>query len=108
VKRGDIVIAASNGNFGKPRPYVVMQSDLFNPSHASVTMAPMSTHLLNAPLYRITVDPSETNGLTAICQIMVDKITTIPAEKAGKIIGRLEDDLLGRLNRAVTLWLGIG
>jgi mRNA interferase MazF len=108
VKRGDVVVAASNGDFGKPRPYVVVQADLFNPSHPSITMVPMSTHLLNAPLYRLTVDPSETNGLTTISQIMIDKITTLPADKVGKVMGHLEDDLIGRLNRALTLWLGIG
>ena len=30
IKRGDIVTCALSGDYGKPRPAVVVQSDLFN------------------------------------------------------------------------------
>ncbi len=107
MKRGDVVVAAAQGDYGKPRPYLVVQADLFNSSHPSVTMLPFSTRLLPAPLYRLTVDPSVSNGLSVICQIMVDKIDTLAVDKVSKVVGQLEDDTMTRVNRAMAVWLGI-
>jgi mRNA interferase MazF len=107
VKRGDLVTVALPGDFGKPRPALVLQADLFNETHASVTVAPVTSTLVSAPLFRLAVEPSARNGLRALSQVMVDKLTTVRRERIGATIGELEPETLTRVNRALALWLGI-
>jgi mRNA interferase MazF len=107
VKRGELVTVALPGDYGKPRPAVVVQADLFNETHASVTIAPVTSTLVNAPLFRLAVEPSAQNGLRALSQVMVDKLTSVRRERIGATIGALEPDALARVNRALALWLGI-
>ena len=106
MKRGDVVTVAMAGDYGKPRPAVVIQSDLFG-EHPSVTIAPVTSTLVSAPLFRLTLEPSSSSGLRAISQIMIDKIATVRRERIGKRIGRVDDDALLRINRAIALWLGL-
>ena len=108
MNRGDVVTVAVQGDYGKPRPAIVVQSDLFNPAHASVTIAPVTTTIVDAPLFRIFAEPSPSNGLQAISQIMVDKLTTVKRDKVGKRIGTIEDEIMQRVTRSLALWLGIG
>ena len=108
MKRGDVITATVKGDYGKPRPAVVVQSELFNDTHPSITIVPLTSTIVDAPLIRLTVDPGRENGLTRVSQVMVDKLLTLPREKIGKIIGRLDDDLMTRISRALALWLGIG
>ena len=100
-------MSAAPGDFGKPRPALVVQSDLFNPTHASLVICPITSHLVDAPLFRLTISPSHENGLKSESQIMVDKITAINRERIGKRIGRLIDTELAEVDRALLLWLGI-
>ena len=107
LKRGDIVVVAIAGDCGKPRPALVVQADLFNETHASVTLVPVTSTLVDAPLFRLTVAPSPGNGLRALSQIMIDKVTTVARTRIGPSIGHVEDDLLLQVNRALALWVGI-
>jgi len=107
VKRGDIVTVALQGDFGKPHPALIIQSDLFNETHASVTVLLISSEIVGAPLFRITVDPTSENGLMKISQIQVDKIMTIRQERIGGVVGRLDEDALISVNRALAVWIGI-
>ena len=107
LSRGDVVVSAAPGDFGKPRPALVVQSDLFNPTHASIVICPITSHLVDAPLFRPTIPPTRANGLKAESQIMVDEITAIYHERIGKRIGRLSDSELARVDRALLVWLGI-
>jgi mRNA interferase MazF len=107
VKRGDLVTVALPGDDGKPRPALVLQADLFNEAHASVTVAPVTSSLVSAPLFRLAVEPSTRNGLRALSQVMVDKLTSVRRERIGATIGALEPDTMTRVNRALALWLGI-
>jgi len=107
MKRGDLVVVAVPGDYGKPRPALVMQADVFNESHASVTLVPVTSTLVDAPLFRLTVEPSPGNGLRTLSQIMIDKVTTVRRARIGSTIGHLEDDLLLRVSRALALWVGI-
>jgi mRNA interferase MazF len=107
VKRGDVIVVAMQGHYGKPRPALVIQSDLFNGTHASVTVAPVTSAIVDAPLFRLTVDPSSSNGLRSVSQVMVDKVTAIRRDRIGKAIGRLDDNTMIRVNRAVALWFGL-
>lgn len=100
-------MVAVPGEYGKPQPALVMQADVFNESHASVTLVPVTSTLVDAPLFRLTVEPSPGNGLRALSQIMIDKVTTVRRARIGSTIGHLEDDLLLRVSRALALWVGI-
>jgi mRNA interferase MazF len=107
LKRGDVVVVALPGDYGKPRPALIIQSDLFNETHASVTVIRVTSTLVDAPIFRLTVDPSPTNGLRSLSQLMIDKVTTVSRTRIAQSIGRLEDDLLLRVSRALALWVGI-
>jgi mRNA interferase MazF len=107
VKRGDLVVVAMQGDYGKPRPALVVQSDLFNDTHASVTVVPVTSTVVDTPLFRVTVEPSRRNGLRLVSQIMVDKVTTVRRQRLGQPIGRLEEDVMLRVSRALAVWFGI-
>ena len=107
VRRGDIVTIALQGDFGKPRPALVIQADLFNPTHPTITILPLTSDLRDAPHFRITLEPSMANGLRKISQIMVDKAMTYRRDKVGERLGHLDDDTVVRVNRALAVWLGI-
>jgi mRNA interferase MazF len=106
VKRGDVVVVALQGDYGKPRPALVVQSDLFD-GHPSISIAPITSTIVDAPLFRVTLEPSATTGLRAVSQVMVDKLTTVRRDRLARTIGRVPDDVLSRVNRALMLWLGI-
>jgi mRNA interferase MazF len=107
VRRGELVVVAVPGDYGKPRPALIVQSDLFNETHASITVAPISSTIVDTPLFRVTVEPSRRNGLRVVSQIMVDKVTTVRRQRMGETIGRMEDDVMLRVSRALALWFGI-
>src|SRR5207245_8968422 len=89
MKRGDVVVAAAPGNFGKPRPALVVQSDLFNPTHPSLVICPITSHLVDAPLFPLTLRPSPDNGLKSESQLMIDKLIAGKRERIGHRIGQL-------------------
>ncbi|MGO8866840.1 MAG: type II toxin-antitoxin system PemK/MazF family toxin [Alphaproteobacteria bacterium] len=107
MRRGDVVLAAAPGDFGKPRPAVVTQSDIFNETHPSVVMCPLTTFRVEAPLFRITVEPTEGNGLLRSSQVMVDKITTLRRDRLRSTIGRLDQETMRRVDRALAVFLGL-
>jgi mRNA interferase MazF len=107
MKRGEIwTVAGGKYCAAKPRPVVIVQDDRFDTTD-SLTVCAFTTDPTDAPLFRIVVEPSESNGLRAVCRLMVDKITTVPKSRIGKHIGRLADDDMIRLNRATLVFLGI-
>jgi len=105
MRRGDLVTIALQGDPGKPRPALVIQSDLFD-AHPSVTILPVTGELRNAPLFRIPVKPTEQNGLTKPSQVMVDKPQSVARKKVGSVIGRLDDETMLAVNRALAVFLG--
>ena len=107
MKRGEIWTVAGGKDYaGKPRPVVILQDDRFDVTN-SITVCAFTTDPTDAPLFRLLVEPSETNGLRAVCRLMVDKITTVPKAKMGVHVGGLADEDIVRLNRAVLVFLGI-
>ena len=107
MRRGDLVTITLQGDFGKPRPALVVQSDLFNADHATVSVLPITSAIIGTPVFRITIEPSAANGLLKVSQIMVDKIVSMKREKIGEAFGRLDDETLLRVNRALAVWLGV-
>lgn len=106
-RRGDVVVCVLSGDYGKPRPAVVVQSDLFTPTHASITVCPITTHLIDAPLFRLSLESSSQNRLRTLSQIMVDKISTLKVEKIRQKIGTLTQEQCKELNTALKLWLDL-
>ena len=106
MKRGDIVTVVGSGDYGKPRPAVVVQSDLLKAA-SSVLVALLTSSIADAPLYRLSLEPSATNGLQLPTQIMIDKILAIPREKCGKLIGRLDDGAMIALNHMLAVIVGV-
>jgi mRNA interferase MazF len=107
VTRGEIYTAAARGAYsGKPRPVLIVQDDRFDAT-ASVTVCPFTTSPVDAPLIRISVEPTDTNGLDRPSNLMVDKITTMPRSGLGERLGRLRDDELVQLNRSLMVFLGL-
>ena len=104
--RGDLVAIAMQGDFGKPRPALVIQADPFE-AHASVTVLPVTSTLVEAPLLRITVVPTPQNGLQRTSQVMIDKTLTVKKDKVGYAFGRLESDTLIEVERCLAVFLGI-
>jgi len=107
VKRGEIWTVAGGKDYaGKPRPVVILQDDRFDMTD-SVTVCAFTTDPTDAPLFRLPIEPSEGNGLRGISRLMVDKITTVPRTRIGARVGKLPDEDMVRLNRAVLVFLGI-
>jgi mRNA interferase MazF len=106
VKRGDLITIAVSGDYGKPRPALIVQADAFA-EHPSFTVLPLTSELVDAPLLRITVEPGQDTGLRLRSQVMVDKATTIPRAKTGHRIGQLEAATLERVSQALAAFLGI-
>jgi len=107
MKRGDVVTVAAAGDYGKPRPAVIVQTDAFPESHASVIVCQMTSDLTDAPDFRILIEPSKTNGLRARSQMMADKPVAIRRDRVGGVIGRLGDDEMRRLNVALAFVMGL-
>ncbi|AGA31769.1 PemK family protein; Transcriptional Modulator Of MazE/xin MazF [Thioalkalivibrio nitratireducens DSM 14787] len=105
MKRGDLVTVAMSGDFGKPRPALVIQSDHFDAT-ATVTVLLVSSTLVDAPLIRLAVEPSAENGLRKPSQVMIDKATTVRRDRVGAPIGRLEAETMVVVNRSLALFLG--
>jgi mRNA interferase MazF len=107
VKRGDIVLVVARGDYGKPRPAVIVQSDLYNATHASLLVCLLTTEIVKAPLFRLSLRPDPENGLHEVSQIMVDKLLAIPRDRVRDCIGSIDDATLLALNRCLALMLGL-
>lgn len=107
MTRGEVwTAAAGSGHAGKPRPVVIVQDDRFDAT-ASVPVCAFTTDPTEAPLFRLRVEPDELNGLREPSSLMVDKLTTVPRSKLGTHVGRLSDEEMVRLGRAVLVFLGL-
>ena len=106
MKRGTFVTIALQGDFGKPRPALVIQADQFQ-SHASVTVLLLTSLRIAAPLLRVNVEPSVENGLQSTSQIMIDKVMTVKTDKVGPAFGQIDADTFVEVERCLAVFLGI-
>ena len=107
MRRGDVVTVAAAGDYDNPRPAVILQTDAFPINHASMVVCQMTSECSNAPDFRVTVDPTPTNGLRVRSQVMADKPVTIRRERIGQRIGHLDDQDIARLNIALAFVMGL-
>lgn len=106
MRRGDFVTVAIRGDFGKPRPALVVQANQFD-GLATLTVLPVTSAIVDAPLLRIAVEPDERNRLARRSQVMIDKIITVRRDKVGPAFGAADDELMLAVNRALLVFLGI-
>lgn len=105
MKRGDLVTVALQGDYGKPRPALVIQSDSFSDLD-SVAVLLLTSTLVDAPLLRVTLEPSQENGLRAVSQVMVDKIITVRRGRLGQPFGAVPGEDMLRIWRCLIVFLG--
>lgn len=106
MNRGDLIAVSLRGDFGKPRPALIIQSDIFTEIN-SVTVLPLTSEPLNANDCRIAVHPTADNGLKHLSYVMIDKIGTLRRVKAGPMMGRITESEIAAVNRALAVFLGI-
>ena len=106
MKRGDLVTIAFPGDFGKPRPALVIQADQFDQT-GTLTVLLLSSTLLDAPLIRPTIEPTPANGLRKRSQVMVDKAMSVRRDKVDATIGRLEPEAMVTVTRSLAVFLGV-
>ena len=107
MKRGEIWTVSGGGPYaGNPRPAVIVQEDRFEAT-SSITLCAFTTDPTDAPLLRMLVEPTDRNGLSKASRLMIDKVTTVPKARLGRRIGKLSDEDVVRLNRALTVFLGL-
>jgi len=107
MKRGDVVTVAAAGDYGKPRPAVIVQTDALPAEHASVVICQMTSEAGRAADFRVAIEPTARNGLRARSHVIADKPVTVRRERIGKRIGRLEQSEISRLNVALAFVLGL-
>jgi mRNA interferase MazF len=107
MRRGDVITVAVQGDTGKPRPALVIQADHF-PATLTVVVLPLTTSTLNLPLLRVTVEPSKATGLRERSQVMISRPQTLLREKAGTVIGQLDEAAMLTVGRLLAGFLGLG
>ena len=107
MKRGDVVTVAAAGDYGKPRPAVIVQTDALPEEHASVVICQMTSECNDAPDFRVTIDPTDENGLRVQSQVMADKPVTVRRERIGRRVGQLNDKDILRVNVALAFVMGL-
>lgn len=106
MRRGDLVTVALQGDYGKPRPALIIQADQFT-ELGSVVILPITSTVVDAPLLRPTIEPSPDNGLRAPSQVMLDKPMTVRMDKIGPVFGRLDEVAMVGINRLLAVFLGL-
>ena len=108
MKRGDLVVVAARRVYtGKPRPALVVQSDLFNEVHASITICPVTSEMVDAGLFRIPLPPGSRTGLDTPSHVMVDKIVSVPRSAINRIIGQAAGNEMDAVSAALVHWLDV-
>lgn len=104
--RGDLVTIAISGDFGKPRPALVVQANQFS-EHMTLTVLPVTSTLVAAPLLRVAIEPTSENALKKPSQVMVDKAMTVKHDKTGPAFGHIDAGRMVEVERCLAVFLGI-
>ncbi len=107
MQRGDIILSVLPGDYGKPRPTVIVQSDAYNPSHDSIVVCPLTSYLTAGLEYRIRLLPTANNGLHQESEIMIDKISVIRRDKLRDTLGHLTTAEIQRIDNALKIWFSL-
>ena len=106
MRRGDLVTIALQGDYGKPRPALIVQSDLFH-EHPSITVLPVTGDLRETPLFRVRIEPNPVNGLQKTSEVMVDKAQSVPRDRVGAAFGHVSEEEMLAISRSLAVFLGV-
>ena len=105
IVRGAIVLAAGPGAYSsKPRPFLVVQSDLFNEVHPSLSLCPVTSILRGAPLYRVPLDAGEATGLRHPSEVQIDKVQTLRRDRVVEVIGHAPATAMALVDQNMRRW----
>jgi mRNA interferase MazF len=107
MQRGDLVTVALRGDAGKPRPALVIQSDVFA-DLPTVVVLPLTSTLLDLPLVRVTIEPLPVTGLQQRSQVMISRPQFVPRVKLGRVIGSVDAATILEVTRRLAVLLGVG
>ena len=107
MKRGDVVIVSLPGDYGKPRPAVILQNDRLDGQLDSYVIALLTTSPAGSEIVRVTVEPSAENGLREVSRVMVDKLYAIPSHRISQHVGKIDDATMRKLERPLMILLDI-
>lgn len=108
VKRGAIVLASGPGEFtNKPRPFLIVQSDVFNAAHNSFTLCPVTSNVGGETLFRVSVEPTVDTGLIDDSEIQVDKVQSLRRHRIVRILGHAPATTMEQVDQALRRWLAL-
>src|SRR5688572_8723941 len=107
MNRGDVVTVALPGDLGKPRPAVIVQTDILNEHLRTIILCPISSYESDPRFFRVSIEPTSGNGLKMRSEIMVEKLQAANRSKIGKVIGRLDDSTMRQLARSLMISLAL-
>ncbi|MFT4030239.1 MAG: type II toxin-antitoxin system PemK/MazF family toxin [Protaetiibacter sp.] len=104
--RGELWTVAGGVYASKPRPALIFQDDAFEGTD-SVTVLPLTSTLIDAPLLRVRVVGGDLSGIERDSDIMIDKLTTVRRANVTTRVGQLSAEQLAEVERAVMAFLGL-
>jgi mRNA interferase MazF len=107
MKRGDVVVVVFPGDYGKPRPAVVVQADRYATEFESVILCPLTTTITKEAAARVVVAPTSENGLESESSIMIEKLAGIPRKRVSRVIGQLDNETMRRVDFSLAVILGL-
>jgi mRNA interferase MazF len=107
VRRGDVILMVAAGDLGKPRPGVVVQADRLGDETTAVIVCPFTSDTDATEDIRPTIEPAEGNGILLVSQVMTDKIVALGRSRIRRVIGRLDEEAIERIDRALLVVLGL-
>ncbi len=106
VKRGDVVLAAGPGEYtGKPRPFVIVQSDAFNDAHASFSICPLTSIISGNRMFRVAIPSTGNTGLNLESEVQIDKVQSLRRERMVRVIGAVPATVMTNIDDALRRWL---
>ena len=107
MKRGDVVLVLMQGDVGRPRPAVVVQSDRVTQAATSVIICPLTSDIREPGIIRPIVEPNAANGLRVQSQVMTDKLAATRIDRVRRVLGAVDTSTMERLDRALWVVLGL-
>lgn len=111
VKRGDVWLVNLDPTTGheikKSRPAVVIQNDIGNKYSQITIIAPVTSQKLEN-IYPFEVLLTKKNsGLDKDSKVLLNQIRAIDKKRLLKKLGRVNDDVLNRIDEAIKISLGL-
>lgn len=106
MRRGEIWTVSGAPGFGsKPRPVLIVQSERLSGAQTVLACGFTSQPNFAVP-FRPSIAPSSQNGLEQPCKVMVEKLAAVSRTKVGKLVGKLAEEDMEAVERALHLVLG--